>query len=440
MTLLIADRYEILDQIDVGGFGEVFAVRDTTLPADSSILALKMLRFDRLPDAAAVSRLKREIALGVELPHANLIKVLDHGTEANRLWYVMPYADGGNLTNAIPTTGWGTADVLEVLVPIAGAVAYLHENGALHRDISSNNVLRFGPEWVLSDLGLSVSSLVPTSLRTSTGVAGLGAVGFVSPEQRAGLKNATTRSDIYSLGKLVQHMTEGHWPEHAPVASGPFSAVIGQATRTDPTQRFGTVQELVQAARVVASAPPFTGSVADRVDEFVAGARRIGSTDNNELVGLIASLDPNDEYERKQIERLLPIASQRHWKAAFKDNSDRTLLAIENAALAIYGEGEFRILDGLMAGLLNADRAIDTPQVRHRVVATLAHVGRSNDQWSYQDRLVELLIDHTPGSRVQATVSGLREAGADATRWLIERKRLDEFPNPLRGWLADIIS
>lgn len=437
---MIDGRYEILDDIDTGGFGEVYKVSDITQPSDAPLLALKMLRLALLSDPASVSRLKREITLGVELPHPNLIEVLDHGEEAGQLWYVMPYAEGGNLTHAVPSSGWDPAQVLAVLTPIADAVAYLHAHSALHRDISSNNVLRVGSEWLLSDLGLSVSSLLPTSLVTSTGVSGMGAFGYVSPEQRISLRSATTRSDIYSLGKLVQFMSEGRWPEHPPAMSGPLGGVIAHATRLVPEQRYPTVGELVQAVRVVAGSPPGGGSVADRVDEFVALARTVGSTRGAQLVSLIAALDPADEYDQKQIGRVLRAASQQDWKAAFGLSPDQTLHAVELAAQAIHDEAEFAILDGLMAGLLNADRAIDDPQVRHRVVATLAHIGSRNNRWSYRKALVELLTNRTPVARMAATVDGLREAGPEAARWVLENVRLDPFPNPLRAWLQNVMA
>nr|WP_240948677.1 serine/threonine-protein kinase [Microbacterium sp. CFH 90308] len=438
--MLIGGRYEVLDEIDSGGFGEVYKARDTAAGAGATTLALKILRLERLSDPGAVSRFKREIKFGVKLPHPNLMPLLDHGDDGGTLWFVMPFADGGTLTSAVPKGGFDPAGVLSVLVPVASAVEFLHANGALHRDISSNNILRSGSEWMLSDLGLSVSSLIPTSYLTSTDVAGLGHVGYVAPEQRAALKNAITRSDIYSLGKLVQFLSEGVWPEHLPNSAGPFAAVIGQATRTHPQHRYATVRDLVDAVRVVATAPPVTGTVADRVEDILKTPRHRLAAKGVEIAGLINNLDPHDEYDRKHIQELLRAASQTAWKFAFDTNPDQALLAIDTAAEAIYDEAEFRKLDGLLQGMLNADRAIDTPQVRHRVVATLAHVGSSNDQWSYRRRLVELLIDRTPAHRMQATLSGFREAGKDAAQWVLLDARLDVLPNPLRGWLADFIA
>ncbi|CAL4858893.1 Serine/threonine-protein kinase PknD [Microbacterium sp. MM2322] len=386
-----------------------------------------------------MARFQREIAIGASMAHPNVISILDSGVDVDVPWYVMPLASGGSLLNSVPTGGVAAAELLALLEPVASALTYLHANGVLHRDLSPNNVLKVGETWVVSDFGLSVSSSLPTSYQTSMGVGGYGSPAFVSPEQRIDLRSATQQSDIYSLGKLVQFLSEGTWPDFPPDPRGPLTSVVNRSTRREPLERFRTVEDLMAGVRVVATSPPPSGSIADRIDSLIESAGKSAHVRGPEMIDLLAMLDPTDEWENSGTERLLSAVRRDHWHAAWRADPDRTLLAVNNACSVAYDEAEFRKLDGLRAGLMSADEAINAPDVRDPVVGTLAHVGASNDQWSYRRSLVELLERRTPASLIPATISGLRRAGGEAVRWILLDTRVERFPQPLRGWLIDIM-
>ncbi|MEO8528399.1 MAG: serine/threonine-protein kinase [Pseudolysinimonas sp.] len=438
MNLLIGKRYDVVAELGDGAFGEVFRVVDRNAPAGSPELALKMMSLKRLDDAPSKSRFKREIGISAGLSHPNVIRILDSGIEDDVPWYVMPLATGGSLLTHVQPGGLPSSKAIEVFEPITNAVAFLHANGVLHRDLSPNNVLRVANEWVISDFGLSISADFPSSYQTATDVSGYGSPAFVPPEQLAHLRDATERSDVFSLGKLLQFLSEGTWPVHPPSQTKPFASVIGRATRMAPNERFASAADVLAAARVIATAPPPSGSIADRVDAFVGSRGAGAASTGKEATEILVSLDPGDEYERGEVQRILSAMTVKHWDAAWRDDEDRTRAALENACRATRDEAEWAKLDGLLHGLLSADRAVKDAGVRHSVVATLAYVGSNNNQFSYRKALGELLGSRTPAARAPETVAGLREAGTFAARWVLQETRLDSLPQPLRGWLADL--
>lgn len=440
MNLLIGGRYDVIDNLGAGAFGEVFRVCDTRQSPGAAELAMKMMSIHRLKDDASRSRFKREIGIAAHLSHPNVIDVVDSGLNDDIPWYVMPLADGGSLYGAVPSDGFDADRVFHEVQPIAEGVKYLHRSGVIHRDLSPNNVLRFNGVWKLTDFGLSVSSAVPSSYQTSTEASGYGSPAFISPEQRVRLSDATVLSDIYGLGKIVQFLSEGAWPVFPPRTNNPFFAVVTRATRMNPRDRFQSVDELLNAVRVVATAPPPSGSIADRVDAFLGPEQRIGSTDEVALMTLLASLSPDDEYETAELARLIPAIRPVTWAKSWQSDPDRTIYAVENVCRATKDEATFTKLDGILFCLLAADEAIDHHSVRHAVIATLAQIGSSNDRWSYRKPLIQILRDKTPPERMAATVSGLTQAGGAATQWIFQQDRVESLPQPLRGWLVNLMA
>jgi serine/threonine protein kinase len=106
---------------------------------------------------------------------------------------------------------------LDLVLQVAGALAYAHKEGIIHRDIKPSNILLDEGWTLLSDFGL-VKMNEATSRLTNTG-SHIGTAAYMSPEQAQGGK-IDHRTDIYALGTILYELLTGMIPHDAPSALG----------------------------------------------------------------------------------------------------------------------------------------------------------------------------------------------------------------------------
>ena len=116
----------------------------------------------------------------------------------------------------------------------------LHSMAAIHRDIKPENVILRGDDAVLIDF--DAARLHKPQAETDTQI--LGTTGFAAPEQY-GLGQSDTRTDIYSLGVLMNVMLTGEHPSQK-LAEGRMGGVIQRCTRVNPAKRYKDVLRLME--------------------------------------------------------------------------------------------------------------------------------------------------------------------------------------------------
>lgn len=209
-------RYELGELIGEGGVGRVFAATDKS---DGTEVALKVLRPELAADAVQAERFIREARLLMGLDHAHVVKGLRVAKEGDTIFFAMERLQGRCLQDAIaddafglPVEGGGgrlaEEAALEVVVDIAGALAALHAEGLVHRDVKPGNVIwseeRGG---VLIDLGFALHGD-----DAAGGEITAGTVHYIAPEQARGECSLDVRADIYALGATLYHLTTGSLP------------------------------------------------------------------------------------------------------------------------------------------------------------------------------------------------------------------------------------
>lgn len=132
-----------------------------------------------------------------------------------------------------------------IVEQIINAIKFAHSKTILHRDISPNNVLVFDkndnkPHIKVADFGLGKST-ESLSYYTASGASGYGQILYVAPEQREKLKDATAKSDIYSLGKLVYFVFTGKDPDNL----RPFElySLVTKSIEDNPDVRFSNIED-----------------------------------------------------------------------------------------------------------------------------------------------------------------------------------------------------
>jgi len=224
-------RYQILELLGEGGMATVYKAYDTRLERE---VAIKVIRRDAFsPDDMdmMLKRFEREAKSLGRLSHPNIVGVIDYGEHEGSPYLVMVYLSGGTLKERLgKPMPWQEA--IQLLLPIAHALDYVHDRNIINRDVKPSNILMTEKgQPMLTDFGLvkifGEHEKDATSL-TSSGT-GLGTPDYMAPEQWTG--EPTTQSDLYSLGVVLYEMITGYRPY---TADTPAGVLLKQATESLP--------------------------------------------------------------------------------------------------------------------------------------------------------------------------------------------------------------
>jgi hypothetical protein len=211
LTTTLGFQYDIGRILGRGGMGTVYFARERALDRE---VAIKVL----LPEIAATSdareRFLREARTAARLTHPNIVPLYTFGDTGSVLYYVMGFVDGDSLEARLRRDGRISPDDAQtILEQLAGALAYAHEKGIVHRDIKPDNILiEHGTgRPMLTDFGIAKQVASGGDALTQTGII-VGTPRFMSPEQAAGDRNIDGRSDLYSLGVVAYTMLAGRPP------------------------------------------------------------------------------------------------------------------------------------------------------------------------------------------------------------------------------------
>jgi adenylate cyclase len=272
--------YEIVAPLGAGGMGEVHRAHDTRLQRD---IALKVL-----PGAVAASpdrlaRFEREARIVARLNHPNIV-TLHSIEEADGVRFLtMELVEGRNLADMVVPGGLPLAQVLDLMIPLADALAAAHEQGVVHRDLKPANVMvtHEGRVKVL-DFGIAKLLTAPDAPgRTATEATSapltaawevVGTVPYMAPEQIFG-EAVDARTDLFALGILIFELVTGRRPfggtllgevaaaitrEEPPVLTSirpdlpaGLQRIVSRCLQKRPGDRFQTAGELANEARTL---------------------------------------------------------------------------------------------------------------------------------------------------------------------------------------------
>jgi serine/threonine protein kinase len=199
-------RYEIESEIGRGGLGVVYAARDRELHRR---VALKVLE----------SALAGEAKLIAGLEHPAIVPIYDAGSLPDgRAFYAMKLVTGARLDHYLAKAP-SLAERLRILRRVGEALGFAHSRGVIHRDLKPQNIMvgEFG-EVYLMDWGVEAVRGTPA---------------FRAPEP-----NMDQRSDIYSLGALLEFLLP------APAAPA-LRAIAEKAQSAEPHLRYPDVPALL---------------------------------------------------------------------------------------------------------------------------------------------------------------------------------------------------
>ena len=118
--------------------GEVFLAQDTTLDRR---VAIKILPAKSIENEQAKKRLFREAKAAAALDHPNICTIHEVNEEADSPFIVMQYIDGVTLWSKVRNNPLAPAEVVNIGIQAAEALAEAHSRGVIHRDIKPQNVM-----------------------------------------------------------------------------------------------------------------------------------------------------------------------------------------------------------------------------------------------------------------------------------------------------------
>ena len=227
LTADIGERYHLTRELGVGGMATVYLARDVRHDRD---VAIKVLHPD-LAAALGAERFLAEIRTTAKLQHPHILPLLDSGTAAGLLYYVMPVVTGESLRQRLDRERQlPVDDAVRIAREAASALDYAHRQGIVHRDIKPENILLHDGSAMVADFGIALAVQSAGGQRmTQTGLS-LGTPQYMSPEQAMGERAIDARSDIYSLAAVTYEMLTGE----PPFTGATVQAVVAKVISAEP--------------------------------------------------------------------------------------------------------------------------------------------------------------------------------------------------------------
>lgn len=263
-------RYRIIKELGKGTMGVVYEAHD---PQIDRLVALKILRPDRMVNEAYVGRFLKEARAIGRLAHPGIVTIYDVGEDNDTIYIAMEYLKGTPFNEVIRSGSLSVDQSIDIARQVAEALDYAHKQAIIHRDIKPSNIILtedYRPK--LTDFGIARIEDSSTLYQTQAGEI-LGTPVYMSPEQAMG-QTVDGRSDLYALGVILYEMIVGRRPftgnniaailraitqdtPEAPSEADPFiqpalSDLIMKSLAKDPSQRFQTGRDMADALASVA--------------------------------------------------------------------------------------------------------------------------------------------------------------------------------------------
>ncbi|MBW2454312.1 MAG: protein kinase [Deltaproteobacteria bacterium] len=272
---VLADKYQLIEELGAGGMGTVWRARHLTLEAD---VAVKILHPELAEREQTLERFLREAKAGAQLRSPHVVQILDHGLDEGTAFICMELLEGESLADRLEQRGRLRPEVVQrVMIHVERAVSRAHQAGIVHRDLKPDNVFLVDNDGEIVakvlDFGVAKRSATEladdatASVETATGAL-LGTPYYMGPEQLVSGAEVDHRADLWAMAVMTYECLCGTRPfggatigdvvlsvcsapppvpsDQGPVPAG-FDQWFATATRREPTDRYDSARQQTEA-------------------------------------------------------------------------------------------------------------------------------------------------------------------------------------------------
>jgi serine/threonine-protein kinase len=316
-------RYEYQEVIGEGGMAKVYKGIQKSL---NRPVAIKVLSGKLSDNPSVIKRFQRESLIIARLNHPNIIHVIDKGmTSKGRPVFVMEFVEGKTLGEQLHSGKMTFNHKVDTIIQLCKGLAYAHKLGVVHRDIKPANVIidHEGNARIL-DFGIASFFEDDKESKDEESRLVMGTESYMAPEQRLGLAETTTLSDVYSLGVVIYEMFTGNVPAKSSVPAsryekklaGEFDHLISRMLSHDQADRPQSMEEVKNTILRTMQGQHINSEQQARAGEGMASIRQkfglldVVKEDGNGAVYL---------FEEKQTHNLLIIKKRKGSTAGLKE-------------------------------------------------------------------------------------------------------------------------
>ncbi len=258
-------RYQVKKELGRGTMGVVYQAHD---PRIDRMVALKILRTDRVASEDFVSRFLKEAKAIGRLSHQNIVMVHDVGKDHGTIYIAMEYIEGVPFNTVVKEGKLDFEQIVNIGIQAALTLDHAHSKGIVHRDIKPSNIIMTQDGQIkLTDFGIARIEDPDAHQQTQAGDI-LGTPVYMPPEQVLGRK-VDGRSDLYSLGVILYEIALKKRPfsgsniaaifrsitdetpelpsDIDPFLPTDFSDLIMKSLEKDPAKRFQSGRQMADA-------------------------------------------------------------------------------------------------------------------------------------------------------------------------------------------------
>jgi serine/threonine-protein kinase len=260
----LRNRYHIVKELGVGGFGQTFLAQDCDFPGQPWCVVKQLKPQAKEPWMLQTARRLFDLEASVLARignHPQIPQLKAHFEEDEQFYLVQEFIEGDLLSKELKEGSiWSQQQALIFLQDTLETLKFIHDNQVIHRDLKPENIIRrySDQKLVLIDFGSvkKITTLHDEEREDSEITVAIGTPAYMPVEQQGG--KPTYNSDIYALGKIVIQGLTGVPPKrlnddpqtgellwrHLVNIDDFFADVISKMVKWNARDRYQTVAEI----------------------------------------------------------------------------------------------------------------------------------------------------------------------------------------------------